>query len=76
MGQVKHVRRRSLTELEVLAAEMERIGLQKSPPKLGVVVVKRKAGRGEKTVRLIVVTEGVWRELSAVTRPFYTAESS
>lgn len=40
---------------------MERIGFQKT--KLGAVVVKRTAGRGRKTSRLIIVTESVWREM-------------
>jgi hypothetical protein len=43
---------------------MEQIGFQKCPPKLGVVVVKRRAGRGQKTPRLVVCTEAVWRELN------------
>lgn len=62
--QVKHVKRLSLAELEALALEMERIGVQKSPPRMGVVVVKRRAGRGRKSPRLVVVTEAVWRELN------------
>jgi hypothetical protein len=61
VGQVKHVQRLSLVELEALALEMERIGREKSPPKLGVVVVKRRAGQGRATPRLVILTEAVWR---------------
>lgn len=63
-GQVKHVKRLSLPELARLAQEVERIGFQASPPRIGVVVVKLKAGRGYPTPRLIVLTEAAWRELN------------
>lgn len=63
VGQVKHVRRLSLAALEALALEMERVGFQSAPRKCGVVVVKRRAGRGRTTPRLIVLTETVWRRL-------------
>ncbi len=64
VGQVKHVRRLSLTALEDLAREVERLGFQQRPLKLGVVIVKRRAGRGRRTPRLIVLTEAVWRTLA------------
>ncbi len=60
--QVKHRRTLSLPALEALAVEMERIGAQKS--KIGCVVVKRRAGKGKKTPRLVVLTEAAWRELN------------
>ncbi len=63
VGQVKHVRRLSLAALEALALEMERAGFRCSPWKCGVAVVKRRAGRGRKTPRLIILTETVWRRL-------------
>lgn len=66
VGQVKHRARLSLAELEALAVEMERVGFQKSPPKMGVVVVKRR--RGGKTPRLVVCTENVWKEMNGVGR--------
>ncbi len=59
--QVKHRRACSLAELERLAAEME--GLGEEQGKAGLVVVKRRAGRGQATPRLIVMTETVWRAL-------------
>jgi len=55
VGQVKHVRRLSLAALEALAVEVQRIGTTRA--KAGVVVVKRRAGRGCPTVRLIVMTD-------------------
>ncbi len=64
VGQVKHVRRLSLRELGALAQEMERLGTQKTPSKASLVVVKRWAGRGRETPRLVVLTETVWRTLS------------
>ncbi len=53
VGQVKHVRRLSLATLEALALEVKRI-----------VVVKRRAGKGQTTPRLVVLTEAAWRELN------------
>lgn len=63
-GQVKSRRTLSLAELEALAVEMERLGAQTSPPKIGVVVVKRSAGAGRATPHLVVLTEGAWRALN------------
>ncbi len=63
VGQVKHVRRLSLAAVEALAVEMEHVGFRSAPRKHGVVVVKRRAGRGRRTPRLIVLTEIVWRTL-------------
>lgn len=57
--QVKHVRTLSLAKLEALALEMEAVGAKRG--KAGLVVVKRRAGRGHDTPRLIVMTEEVWR---------------
>ena len=61
VGQVKHLKRVP-TWLEREALEMERLGFQKTPPKIGVVVLKRRARKP--TPRLIVVTEAVWREMN------------
>jgi len=61
VAQVKHVQRLSLAQLEALAVEMAALGEDKG--KIGVVVVKRRAGRGKETPWLIVVTEEVWRKL-------------
>ena len=59
VAQVKHVQRLSLAQLEALAVEMARLGVTRG--KTGVVVVKRRAGRGMVTPRLVVMTEGVFR---------------
>lgn len=64
VGQVKHVRRLSLAALEVLALETERLGFRGTQRKCGMVVVKRSAGRGRRTPRLIVLTEAAWRALN------------
>ena len=61
IGQVKSVRVLALKQLETLALEMERLAFQQG--KLGAVIVKRSAGQGVPTPHLVVVTEGVWREL-------------
>jgi len=59
VAQVKHVQWLSLAQLEALAVEMARLGVPRG--KVGVVVVKRRAGRGMVTPRLVVMTEGVFR---------------
>ncbi len=59
VAQVKHVRRLSLAQLEALALEMQAIGSKKG--KAGLVVVKRRAGGGHTTPRLVVMTEEGWR---------------
>ncbi len=64
LAQVKNVARLSLAQLEGLALEMETIGEEQG--KVGIVVVKRKGGRGRKTPRLIVLTETAWRNLERV----------
>ncbi len=61
VAQVKHVQRLSLAQLEALAVEMAALGDEQG--KIGVVVVKRRAGRGKETPGLIVVTEEAWRKL-------------
>ena len=60
--QVKNVARLSLAQLEALAVEMEQLGQEQG--KLGLVTVKRRAGRGTPTPRLVVMTEGVWVRLN------------
>lgn len=64
-GSVKHLARCSLAELERLAVEVEQIGMTRQPCKSGVVVVKRRAGRGQPTPRLVVVTEAAWLRLTS-----------
>lgn len=66
IGQVKNTKTHSLAAIEALAIEMEEIGEKwtKPGPKLGVVVLKRSAGAGNKTPHLIVMTETVWLSLA------------
>ncbi len=61
VAQVKNVQRLSLGQLEALAVEMAALGQEQN--KIGMVVVKRKAGRGIPTPRLIVLTGDAWRRL-------------
>jgi len=61
VAQVKHVQRVSLAQLEALAVEMAALGATRG--KTGMVVVKRRAGRGMVTPRLVVMTEDVFRAL-------------
>jgi hypothetical protein len=49
-------------QLEELALESERLGGEAS--KAGLLVVKRRAGAGHETPRLIVMTETAWRQMS------------
>lgn len=58
LGQVKNPQRLSLAEVEALALEMESAGFQAG--RVGVLVVKRSAGSGLSTPRLIVMTETAW----------------
>jgi hypothetical protein len=61
LAQCKHVKRLSLVELERLALDAQRQG--EARDKAGLVVVKRRAGAGRPTPRLVVMTEDVWRRL-------------
>lgn len=58
VAQVKHVRRLSLARLEALAVELEALGTQRG--KVGIVIVKRRAGRGQPTPRLVVMTQAAF----------------
>lgn len=61
LGQVKHVRRLSLAEIETVALAMEHLAASREPSKAGLVVVKRRAGPGRETPRLVILTETAWR---------------
>jgi hypothetical protein len=60
--QVKERQRLSLSALEALAVEIERVATQKT--KLGLVLVKRSAGRGTRTPMLVVMTVETFRAMS------------
>ena len=60
--QVKHVQRLSLAQLELLAVEMEQIGAEKG--KTGILVIKRRAGRGHPTKALVILTEAAFLALA------------
>lgn len=62
VGQVKHRRRASLAELEQLALEAERQGAQRN--KVGLVLVKRRGGKGVETPWLVLMTAVSYREQS------------
>jgi len=66
IAQVKHRRALSLAVLEALAVEAAEVGRARG--KVGLVVVKRRAGAGRPTPRLVVMTEPVCRNLLAVHR--------
>ena len=65
--QVKERKILSLREAEAIAVEMERIGNQKTPPKIGSLWVKRSGGRGVETPWLVVMTESVWKAMNGRT---------
>ena len=65
--QCKHVQRMSLAELERLAIEGEREGARRG--KVGLVVVKRRAGRGFHTPRLFIMTAGTWTHVVGQMEP-------
>ncbi len=62
VAQCKEVKTLSLAALTQLAIEAERQGTQKQ--KVGMVIVKHRAGRGSPTPRLVVLTEGAFRSMS------------
>ena len=62
LAQVKERKTLSLAALEALAIEIERVAGYAH--KQGLVLVKRSAGRGRSTPFLVVMTEGVFRELN------------
>ncbi len=59
---LKHVRRLTLAKLETLAVEIAALGQRKR--KLGLLIVKRQAGQGQATPRLIVLTEAAWQAVA------------
>ena len=61
VAQVKHVQRLSLAQLEALAVEIEEVG--RKVGKTGILVVKRRAGRGHPTKGLVVLTEDAFSRL-------------
>lgn len=68
VGQVKNTKKYSLAQLETIAQEMGEIGRERvdrdtGKNKIGVVVIKRSAGSGKRTPKLIVMTEDEWRRL-------------
>lgn len=63
VGQVKHVRRLSLATLERIAVETGRLGATRG--KAGVVVVKRRAGCGHATARIVVMTDATFGRLTS-----------
>lgn len=62
VAQVKNVRVCSLAALERLAVEAQRQGDQRN--KVGLVLVKRRGGRGIETQWLVVMTAESYREMS------------
>ncbi len=66
VAQVKHRKTMSVPELERWATEIEQIGAEKG--KAGILVVKRRAGRGRSTHTLIVMTETAFLTLASLDR--------
>ncbi|HEX9710120.1 MAG TPA: hypothetical protein VGB42_09170, partial [Candidatus Thermoplasmatota archaeon] len=62
VAQCKEVRVLPFPALERLALEAERQGTQRR--KIGLCVVKRRAGRGVPTPTLVVLTAAMFREMS------------
>lgn len=62
VAQVKHRKTMSVPELERWATEIEQIGAEKG--KTGILVVKRRAGRGHSTRTLIILTEAAFLALT------------
>lgn len=60
-------------DVEALPLEMQAVGAESG--KVGVVVIKRRAGSGRDTPRLVVMTEEVWRRLTGMPRQTPSARS-
>jgi len=61
LGQCKHVQRLSLTEMESLAHDAQ----ENAGSRIGIVVVKRRAGKGRNTHALVILDERAFRLLLA-----------
>ncbi len=66
VAQVKHRKTMSVPELERWAIEIEQIGAEKG--KTGILVVKRRAGRGQPTRTLVILTETAFLTLASLDR--------
>ena len=62
VAQVKNVKRFSLLQAERECLEIERQGNLKN--KIGIVMVRRSAGKGRETPWLVMMTAGMFREMS------------
>jgi len=62
VAEVKNVKRLSLLQLERECRDIERVGNLKN--KIGLVLVKRSAGKGKETDWLVCMTAGMFREMS------------
>jgi len=67
VAQCKHVKSMSLNALADLAETAEKQGMQRF--KAGVVAVRTRKGRGQKSTTLVVMTEATWRQLNGPGRP-------
>ena len=67
VAQVKNVKRFSVLQMERAVLEIERVGNLKH--KTGIVMVHRSAGRGKETPWLVVMTAGMFRELTGGGEP-------
>ncbi len=63
VAQVKHRKTMSVPELERWATEIEQIGAEKS--KTGILVIKRRTGRGRPTRTLVILTEAAFLALAS-----------
>ena len=62
VAEVKNVKRFSLLQAERECLEIERQGNLKN--KIGIVMVRRSAGKGRETPWLVCMTAGMFREMS------------
>lgn len=62
VAEVKNVKRFSLLQAERECQEIERQGHLKN--KIGIVMVRRSAGKGKETPWLVMMTAGMFREMS------------
>jgi len=62
VAQCKNVKRLSLNQIESLAQRIHEIGVEQG--KVGVLILKRRGGSGQRTPRLLVLTEEAWKRMA------------
>lgn len=63
VGQCKEVKNLSLEKLSQLVEEVDALGPQQDPPRLGVVCTKVRRGTGKPSPILVVMSSSTWEQV-------------